>query len=131
MNATERQDLIDWGQTVEPINGLILVKALWTGRDSIKFDKQRIILPTHLKMPTRRLQPFTMALVLNPGTGYRDLKDGSWKGSVLSPGDVIVANQFVAFEVEVDGHKVNYLPENLVLATISDFDWEGYNDVAF
>ena len=125
MTPSERQELIDWAEDKQAINGLVLVKALWSSRSSLKFEEDKVYVPT--VRAAMHAQPFTLALVLNPGTGYRDLSTGDWKGSDLKPGDVVVADQFVAFELETDNVKVNYLPESRVMAIVEGMDLEEFS----
>lgn len=113
------EDILKWSKCARPLNGLVLVKTLWSGGSAIEFGKNKIYIPPKYR---KKSQPFTLALVLNPGKGYRDSKDGTFPGPLINRGDFIVAEQFVAYEFEVDGHLVNYIPESRILATVKD--WE-------
>ena len=114
----ELRKLIDWAKKFEVINGLVLVKALWSGRTSLSFDQHKIIIPTSV---AKKAQPFTLAVVLNPGTGYRDLESGDWLGGILDPGEIVIAEQFVAYEEEYEGRTINYLPESRIMAKVKDW----------
>ena len=122
MTKTQLTAMLGWAEAFEPRNGLVMAKALWSGVGKLNFaggsDKPLIIIPPEVR---RRTQPFTLAFVLHPGTGYRDLQTGEWEGPILAAGDLVVADQYVAYELEFEGSRVNFLPESRCLAVVRDY----------
>jgi len=111
------EELINWAKHIEPLNGLVLIKAIWkcAGPD---YNREYLI-----KVPRgfeKHAQPFTLALVLNPGDGYRSGKTGEFIGTCLKAGDIVIANQYSAFPIEIEGRLVNYIPLSHVIAKVLD-----------
>jgi co-chaperonin GroES (HSP10) len=90
------------------------------------FSDSKIFIPS-LKA-AQKMQPFTLAVILNTGKGYRNIATGEWKGTDLKAGDVVIAEQFVAFPIEIDGRNVNYFPESVILAKVDDYSLDNFED---